>query len=268
MQPLLICHRSSQKEHTIKILIQSYQKFKSPTKTEEDKPVVQSDLFSTNLKDIFNFSILFSAPKTEDKHVDVKDKSSDLFSAKTEETKTEESKTEEKPEQSNPFSTDLKDKSIFSSLFSAAKTEEKPEQSNPFLTNLKDKPTFNSLFSAAKTEEKPEQRNPFSTDLKDKSIFNSLFSSKTEDNLFSAIDKNSEQIDEPQNSLFRPAQVSTNKIQPRPEKSYVFFSENSQNTTSSQTLLPDDPIKKKAMLFLNKLESDVTFNVSMSGFVN
>jgi len=134
---------------------------------------------------------------------------------------------------------------------------------NPFLSVKKaeNRQTISSLFSTAKAEDKLITSGVFSAiPSSTKASGNALlsFSSKP-DLLFQKTDSR---------NLFGPAPVSTNK--------FDLFSKGSQPTTgglfsaNSQSIafqkIPDDPIKKRAMLFLNKLGSDVVFKVEDQEF--
>ena len=156
---------------------------------------------------------------------------------------------------------------------------------NPFLhvKKTESKPATSGLFSV-KTEEKPKPtpNNLFSAKATDNSTTSGLFSvissssTTTGNSLFGFSNKPSFSLpkNEPQNSLF----TSVNKPDLSQKKSEFdlfkkqtesdinnLFSANSQ-LRAFQTVPDSDPLKRKPLLFLNKLESDVTFKVEDQEF--
>ena len=167
---------------------------------------------------------------------------------------------EDKPEESktmtnNLFSSKKEDKPNTSGLFSVKTGESKTTTNSLFSSKKEDKLTTtatSSLFSS-KTECKPATSGLFSATLSStKPTENSLFS-------FSAKPNFSSQKAEPENSLFGSAP----KKQPESEINNLFSGKSQSRAFEA---VPNDPTKKKAMLFLNKLESDVTFKVEDQEF--
>jgi len=153
---------------------------------------------------------------------------------------------------------------------------------NPFLVNkiIEDKPNAptNNIFSVSTAKPAESANNVFSTSgMKTTNTANSLFTASTTKafpsslssttnktyNIFQKSNTAKSTENEVGNGLFSLANTVTLHAQSAGDSSNLFSATKSVRQVFE---MPEDPLKRKAFLFLNKFESDVSFKVENEEF--